>query len=85
LHNGKQDYGGTVFGEKMNTPVGPHVGYNPLLLKVIEFFQTGVAPVSKKDTLEIVAFMEAADESKKNNGAPVTIASMFDRAKMNKK
>ena len=85
LHNGKQDYGGTVFGEKSNTPVGPHVGYNPLLLKVVEFFQTGVPPVNKKDTLEIVAFMEAADESKKNNGAPVTIASMFERAKMNKK
>ena len=61
------------------------IKYNPLLLKVVEFFQTGVPPVNKKDTLEIVAFMEAADESKKKNGAPVTIASMFERAKMNKK
>ena len=69
----------------MNTPVGPHVGYNPLLLKIIEFFQTGIPPVSAKDTLEIFAFMEAADESKKNNGASITIASMFERAKIVKK
>lgn len=85
IQAGKQAYGGTVFGEKSIATVGPHVGYNPLLLKIIEFFQTGISPVNAKDTLEICAFMEAADESKINNGAPVTIASMFEKAKKAKK
>ena len=81
IENGKQDYGGTAFGEKGVMPVGPHVGYNPLLLKIVEFFLTGIPPVTSKETLEICAFMEAADESKKRNGQPVAIADMFNRIK----
>lgn len=81
IESGKQEYGGTVFGDKGVIPVGPHVGYNPLLLKIIEFFQTGIPPVKAKDTIEICAFMEAADESKKKNGLAVSIAAMFERIK----
>jgi len=40
---------------------------------IMTFFQTGVAPVNPKETIEIVAFMEAADESKKQGGAPVKL------------
>ena len=81
IENGKQDYGGTAFGEKGVMPVGPHVGYNPLLLKIVEFFLTGIPPVSAKETLEICAFMEAADESKKRNEQPVAIGDMYNRIK----
>lgn len=81
IESGKQEYGGTVFGEKGVIPVGPHVGYNPLLLKIIEFFQTRIPPVKAKETIEICAFMEAADESKKNNGQAVNMAAMFERIK----
>lgn len=79
IESGKLEYGGTVFGDKGVVPVGPHVGYNPLLLKIIEFFENRVPPVQAKDTIEICAFMEAADESKKNNGQPINIAAMFER------
>lgn len=80
IHEGKQVYGGTVFGDKGVSEIGNFGGYDPLLVKIIEFFETGVAPVSAQETLEICAFMEAAYESKKNNGASVTIESMFKKA-----
>jgi hypothetical protein len=37
------------------------------------FFETGIAPVNPEETLEIIAFMEAADESKDKGGTPVSI------------
>jgi predicted dehydrogenase len=78
---GKHLYGGTAFGENGTALIGDYAGYNPLLLKIIEFFKTGVAPVKPEETLEIYAFMEAADLSKKNNGAPVTLASVLNKTK----
>ena len=41
--------------------------------EIIEFFKTGKAPVSPEETLEIMAFMEAAEMSAKRGGAPVTL------------
>jgi predicted dehydrogenase len=62
---GKADFGGTAFCEKANVQLGPFTGYVPLLEEVVKFFQTGRPPVSAKETLEIIAFMEAADRSRK--------------------
>ena len=45
----------------------------------MKFFQTGVAPVKPEETLEILAFMEAADQSKANGGAPVKISEVLKR------
>lgn len=81
IREGKADYGGTVYGSKGIMTVGPHVGYQPLLLKIIEFFQTGVAPVSAEETIEMFAFMEAADESLKLGGRSVEVAEMRRRVK----
>jgi hypothetical protein len=50
--------------------------YAPLVREIMKFFQTGVAPVTPRETLEIYAFMEAADESKRCGGAPVKIADV---------
>ncbi len=80
IHSGKQEYGGTVFGDKGVSVIGTSAGYDPLLVKIIEFFETGIPPVSAEETLEICAFMEAADESKKNGGTTVSLESMFRRA-----
>jgi hypothetical protein len=38
-------------------------------------------PVSPEETLEIYAFMEAADESKRQAGKEVTLASVMQKAK----
>ena len=79
--NGKHIYGGTAFGEKGAASVGDYGGYNPLLVQIIEFFRTGIVPVSAEETLEIYAFMEAAQVSRQNNGAPVTLASVYPKMK----
>lgn len=80
--SGKAGYGGTVFAENGIAPIGEYGGYNPLLVRIIEFFKTGVVPVSSEETLEICAFMEAADESKRNGGVPVSLDSMFSKASL---
>lgn len=71
---------GTAKGEKGEAPAGSFDGYVPLVREIVKFFQTGLAPVSADETLEILAFMEAADESKRLNGAEVKLADMFKRA-----
>ncbi len=73
-------YGGTAKGPGGETKVGSYDGYQPLLVAIIEFFRTGQPPVSADETLEIYAFMEAADESKRQNGAEVALASVMQKA-----
>lgn len=77
---GSHSYGGTAFGEDDIAPLGPYEGYEPLLRAIMNFFETGKPPVSREETLEIYAFMEAADESKRLGGQPVSIKSVLDRA-----
>lgn len=79
--SGKADFGGTAFCEKSNVPLGPFTGYQPLLLKIVEFFQTGKSPVSAEETSEIIAFMEAADWSKKRGGKAVQLSAVFKKAR----
>lgn len=81
MRSGKLGYGGTVYGEKGIETLGDYGGYNPLLVKIIEFFETGVAPVSSDETIEMFAFMEAADESKRQGGKAVTLESVVQRAR----
>ncbi len=47
--------------------------YAKLLVEVVKFFQTGVPPVPNEETLEIFAFMEAAQRSKQAGGAPMKL------------
>ena len=75
LKAGKQDYGGTAFGKSGILPLGPYNGYDPLLVQIISFFKNGISPVDKAETLEIFAFMEAADKSKKKHGARIKLQS----------
>lgn len=78
---GKNSYGGIAFGEKGNAELGPYNGYKPLVEKIIQFFETGIAPVPTEETLEICAFMEAADESKRSNGCSVSLDSIQSAAR----
>lgn len=81
LRDGATGYGATVFGEKQITDVGPYEGYEPLVKEIVQFFHTGKPPVSAEETLEIYAFMAAADESKQQNGAPVSIQEVLQKAR----
>ncbi|MGO1650048.1 MAG: Gfo/Idh/MocA family protein [Sphingobacterium sp.] len=70
---GKSDYGGNAFGEKGNSTLGQFKGYDALLAEIIQFFDTGIVPVPKEETLEICAFIEAADESKRQGGKSIEL------------
>jgi predicted dehydrogenase len=83
--SGKSEYGGTAFGENGTAVLGPYDGYRPLLVQIVRFFGTGVPPVPPEETLEIYAFMEAADESKRQGGVPVTLESVLAAARNAKK
>lgn len=83
LRDGASDYGGTAFGTEDIAELGPYEGYEPLVRHILEFFVTGEPPVDKEETLEIFAFMEAADESKRLGGQPVSIQSVLSRARAN--
>ena len=78
--SGKSGYGGMVFGENGATTLGNFSGYDSLLEEIIQFFDTGIPPVSSKETLEIFAFMEAADESKRKGGIPVSVDEIMKKA-----
>lgn len=80
VRDGARGYGSTVFGTKAILPGGGFGGYEPLIVEIIRFFKSGKAPVSADETLEIFAFMEAADESKRLGGVPVTLSSVMEKA-----
>ncbi len=74
IRQGKQDYGITLFGDKAILHSGDAPAtYRPLLVEIVKFFQTGKPPVSAEETLEMFAFMEAADKSKSRNGGSVRL------------
>jgi hypothetical protein len=77
LRNGPYLYRMTVFGSKKVLDEALDGSYTPFLREVVKFFQTGVAPVPPEETLEIYAFMEAADESKRQGGCPVKISDVM--------
>ncbi len=81
IRDGKQDYGAVAFGAKANlaTPTPMKSDYRNLLVEVVKFFQTGVAPIQPEETLEMMAFMEAADLSKARGGAPVMLKEVIEQ------
>ena len=74
-------YGAEAFMKKGVQRVDDYKGYGALLAEIVTFFKTGVAPVAPEETLEIFAFMEAADESKRRGGVPVTLSEVMDKAR----
>ena len=75
---GDSDYGATVFGEKKvaNAFYSREIPiYSQLLKQIVPFFQTGQSPVPPAETLEIMAFMQAALVSQQE-GREVPLAEM---------
>lgn len=68
-------YGAVVFREKTVVESKPKTveGYRPLLVEIVKFFETKQVPVSNEETLEIFAFLDAAQRSKAAGGAPVKL------------
>ena len=76
MHHWPAPYKVTKMGERsvISRDVPPH--YAPLMREIVKFCRTGVSPVSAAQTLELFAFLEAADESKRRGGAAVTLEEM---------
>ena len=70
-----------VFGSKAVAEQEDSGDYAPLVAEIVKFFQTGVAPVPPEETINMFAFMEAADGSRRQGGAPVKISDVMDKAK----
>ncbi|MCU1263308.1 MAG: oxidoreductase domain protein [Bryobacterales bacterium] len=68
-------YGAVVNREKTVVESKPKTveGYRPLLVEIVKFFQTKEPPVPNDETLEIFAFMDAAQRSKAAGGAPMKL------------
>lgn len=81
IRDGKRDYGAVAFGAKANlaTPTPMQSDYRNLLVEVVKFLQTGAPPIPPEETLEMMAFMEAADLSKAKGGAPVMLKDVIER------
>ncbi len=82
IRSGAGGYGGMAFGEKGVGAVGPYEGYGPLVEEIAKFFRTKESPIPAAETIELYAFMEAAAESKKQGGAPVSIATVMEQAEI---
>jgi hypothetical protein len=72
------------FGCVVHTATETHVGlaqsappyYYLLLQQVMEFFKTGVSPIDIEETFNVIAFLAAADQSKAQGGAVVSVETL---------
>lgn len=94
IKEGAVKYSATVFGEKgvstsgiygHGVPVNgivpttdKYVGYEGLATEIAKFLKGGPIPVSHAETLEIFALMQAAEESKAQNGAVVRLKNLSE-------
>jgi predicted dehydrogenase len=74
-------FGGALFGTKNAAAVPARTGryyaamYSELLQRIVPFFRTGKSPVPDAETLEIMAFMHAAEQSR-TSGQPSKMPSL---------
>jgi len=92
IKSGAVKYSATVFGDKGVSTAGiyghgvpvngvvptndKYVGYEGLAIEIAKFFKGGPVPVSPQETLEIFALMQAAEESKAQQGAVVKLRNL---------
>ncbi len=79
IHQGAQDYKVIRFGSDKIVEQRTTGDYTPLIREIVTFFKTGTPPVSAAQTIEIYAFMEAANESRRLGGRPVTLRDVLER------
>ncbi len=69
------DFGAVGFTAKevLQSPPKAKYSYVPLVREIVRFFQTRQVPVANEETLEIFAFLDAAQRSKESGGRPVKL------------
>jgi hypothetical protein len=73
-------YGGIAMGETGEAAIGTFDGYAPLVVEIVKFFRTRKSPVDLAETRELFAFMEAADESKRQGGKRILLKAVLAKA-----
>jgi len=97
IRKGAPKYSATVFGSKGVSTAGiyghgvpvkgvvptndKYMGYEATAIEIAKFFKTGQPPVSADETIELFAFLEAAEESKRLKGATVKLSDVLAKAK----
>lgn len=97
IRKGAPKYSATVFGSKGVSTAGiyghgvpvkgvvptndKYMGYEATAIEIAKFFKTKTPPVTAEETTELFAFMEAAEESKRQNGASVKLETVLMKAK----
>ncbi|MCS6951255.1 MAG: Gfo/Idh/MocA family oxidoreductase [Bryobacterales bacterium] len=68
-------FGAVVFRGTKAIPSDPNAkwSYAPLVREIVRFFQTRQPPVPNEETLELFAFLDAAQKSKERGGVPVRL------------
>jgi hypothetical protein len=77
LRTEKAGYGGMAFGTEGIAPVGQYEGYEHLVVEILKFFRSGIVPIDPKETIELFAFMAAADQSRKEHGSIISLDSFI--------
>jgi virulence factor len=75
IRAGRADYGFTLFCEKAVSTqgVGSKYIYRELLKQIVRMFETQQLPIDLRETLEIVAFIEAAKRSADGGGSAIDV------------
>lgn len=87
MRAGSRASGGTAYGDKGVITLGgtslpeEKNSVNPAYKAMVNFFASGNVPVTEEQTLHVMAFMEAADESMRNEGRPATLEMVMERAR----
>jgi len=97
IRKGAPKYSATVFGSKGVSTAGiyghgvpvkgvvptndKYMGYEATAIEIAKFFKTRTPPVTAEETIELFAFMEAAEESKRQKGAVVKLEDVLVKAK----
>ena len=80
IRKGKADFGATAYGSKGIVTVNKASAYSELCTEIADFFHDGNPPVTAKETIEIFAFMEAADVSVQRDGVSVRLTEVIKKA-----
>ncbi|MCU0711183.1 MAG: Gfo/Idh/MocA family oxidoreductase [Pirellula sp.] len=80
LRKGASGYGLVVFGKQAIEVGGKYEGYGPLVDRIGQFFRGKYNGVDPIESLEMFTFMEAADESKRQDGKPIDLKEVYREA-----
>lgn len=69
-----------VFGDKGASQHNVAVSYDKSVNEICKFLTSGKPPVDRDTMIEIYTFMEAADESKRQDGKPVKLSDVLQTA-----